>query len=129
MDQRIIDALCATEAFRHVGFTPDEIFTFIYLDGANNGAETIGIKIVKAPEFVYRVCELWCSDEEFRKLWIEGVAIWNDPKNKKENQILFENSEVRKNYVDLLLLLQFKGFDLGELNRRNALSAKKKGMN
>ncbi len=98
------EALCAQEAFRRVGFTPDEIYCRPQPDRLFVTLKRSGI------EFNADVGRNTVPMADFARVWRASTKWWNE--HGKEALVLYEKSELRKNVVSLTVALVARGFNL-----------------
>jgi hypothetical protein len=76
------------EAFRKLGFTPDEIVPSVAIDG-HVGGLAVFMEIVQggAPVFTYTVVPCWGSPEEVVTEWKAACVLWNRAPEKETREV------------------------------------------
>lgn len=100
-------ALGFFEAFRRMGFTPDEIYA-AYGSLGQKGRVQI---ILKAQDRIFS-CDAGLVDyreDEFKKRWEEASHLWNNA-TQEETKIVWDASYARKNATQLIMAMSGRGF-------------------
>jgi hypothetical protein len=98
------ECLGAYEAFRRLGYLPEEIFFGIASDGVFMQLRHAGLKFTAAFEWPGMP-----DAAEVDRLWRAGAIAWNGGATEAERQELWEGCRVRNNSADFVLAMADRG--------------------
>lgn len=107
------EMLCAHEAFRRLGFAPDDIYIGVGLDPKYGEGPQVFVELhVHGTQFNLRTCDLWCDEAALVIEWPAAVLLWNDPAQADACQTIWDQSEIRARSVELTVAVLGKGISL-----------------
>jgi len=105
------EALAVHEAFRRLGFTPDEIVVAKIADGlVIVGLQNLNYGwAVRTRELARDLDFKDVTDGEFEREWARAVTIWNEQSSDAECSELFYSSVVFENQATLVTVMASRG--------------------
>ena len=100
----IFEALCAHEAFRKLGFSPDDIYFRPRHDKLFVTVQRGG------KEFNFDVGPHQRTMHALIEEWKPAAKWWNEHPDREALKAMYEQSNVRRNVVGLIAALHAKGF-------------------
>jgi len=114
MEPAVREAICYHEAFRRLGFLPDDIWV-----GTNStGQVTVELHAQgKVFTTIAGVCESAKDEQLFGVLWLKAMHLVIESTDE-ELQEIWESSFVKKNFIDFAKSMWEKGFEFPILAKK-----------
>ncbi len=104
LEQALNEALAVHEAFRRLGFPPEDIFV-----GAD--IEKLFVELRSQGKTLLVTCGEGIYDQaDIERLWEAKATAWNTTMTFEEREAIYRPSSVLKQAIKLLFALRIKGF-------------------